>query len=310
MNTVNDKWGIIYHPNAGRHSARKHWKEIKEYIDSKHIRYDYVQSIGYGSVQQLAHEYAEQGYRTIILVGGDGALNDAVNGILSANTTFPKEEIALGIIPNGVFNDFAHYWGSDMDYRAAVDWIVNYRRKKIDVGVCSYYNGTKHECRYFVNAINIGLCARVVRITDQTKRFWGMGLISSFAAMISVIFERQIYRSHLRISDDHVRGRFMNICVGNARAYGLTPSAAPYNGWLDVSIIRYPKVWQLLKGLWMLVNRRLLNHKLVDVYRTKHIRVLRAQNAAISLDGRILQDIHYPIDITIKPEALTLIIPN
>ena len=310
MNTGNNKWGIIYHPRAGTRKARKRWTAIRAYIDSKQINYDYVQSLGYGSVQRLAHDYAEQGYRTIVIVGGDGALNDAINGIMTAKTSFPKDEIAIGIIPNGVVNDFSRYWGIDMDYNAAVDWIVNYRLKKIDVGQCTYYNGTIHESKYFVNAINIGLGARIVRITDQTKRFWGITLISSVAALFKIFFERKLYRMHLRINEDHIRGRIMNVCVGSARGYGMTPSAVPYNGWLDVSVIYYPKIWQLLKGLWMLINGRLLNHKDVKSYRTKRVRVLRAQNAAVGIDGRILQEKHLPLDITIMPETLTLIIPN
>lgn len=305
-----NKWGIIYHPRAGTRKARKRWTAIREYINSKHVSYDYVQSQGYGSVERLARTYAEKGYRTIVLVGGDGALNDAVNGIMNAQTPIPKNEIALGIIPNGVINDFARYWGIDMNYRDAVDWIVNNRRKVIDVGQCAFYNGTVHEYHYFINAINIGLGARIVRITDQTKRFWGINLISSFAAMLQIIFERKLYRTHLRINEDHVRGRIMNVCIGSARGYGMTPSAVPYNGWLDVSVIYYPKIFQLFQGLWLLVRGRLLNHKLVKSYRTKRVRVLRAQNASIGIDGRILQQKYFPLEITIQPDALTFIIPN
>jgi diacylglycerol kinase family enzyme len=55
---------------------------------------------------------------------------------------------------------------------------------------------------------------------------------------------------------------------------------------------------------------RLLNHKIVKPYRTRKVKILRAQNAEISLDGRIWFDRHFPIEITIAPEALTLIIPN
>ena len=67
---------------------------------------------------------------------------------------------------------------------------------------------------------------------------------------------------------------------------------------------------QLLKGLWLLVNRRLLNlKKVVKPYRTRKVKILRAQNAAISLDGRQLYN-DCPLDVRILPEALTLIIPE
>lgn len=308
MSVEPGKWGIIYNPKAGTRKAHKRWKEIKSYMDGKGVSYDYVQSEGFGSVERLARILANNDYRTIVIVGGDGALNDGVNGIMTSNAT-NKEDIAIGIIPNGIGNDFAQYWDEDLDYKKAVDRIINNRRKKIDVGFCRYFNGTTHERRFFVNSVNIGLGARLVKITDQTKRFWGVKFLSYLTAFFLLFFERNLYRTHMVINGEHIRGRVMTICIGSARGYGQTPSAVPYNGWLDVSIIYRPQALQIFSGLWMLIQGRILNHKVVRSYRTKKVKVLRARNASVDLDGRLLPK-HFPIEIGIKPEALTLIIPN
>lgn len=114
---------------------------------------------------------------------------------------------------------------------------------------------------------------------------------------------------HLRINDEHIRGRIMTVCVGSACGYGQTPSAVPYNGWLDVSVIYRPQLLQTMSGLWMLIQGRILNHKVVKSYRTKKVKVLRAKNAAVDLDGRILPK-HFPLEIGILPEKITLIIPD
>ena len=104
------------------------WKTVRWF-------FDYVQSEGFGSVERLARTLANNGYRTIVIVGGDGAINDAINGIMTSMVE-DKTNIAFGIIPNGIGNDFAKYWGLDEDnYKAAVDWIINRRLRKIDVGV-------------------------------------------------------------------------------------------------------------------------------------------------------------------------------
>lgn len=302
------KWGVIYNPKAGTRKAQKRWKEIKEYMDSKGVSYDYVQSEGFGSVERLAGILANNDYRTIVIVGGDGALNDAINGIMTSNAE-NKSEIAIGIIPNGIGNDFAKYWNEDLDHRKAVDCIINNRKRKIDVGFCRYYNGKNHERRFFLNAVNIGLGARIVKITDQTKRFWGVKFLSYLTAFFLLFFERKLYRAHLKINDEHIRGRVMTVCVGSGSGYGQTPSAVPYNGWLDVSIIYRPQALQIFSGLWMLIQGRILNHKVVRSYRTKKVRVLRARNASVDLDGRLLPK-HFPIEIGIKPEAVSLIIPR
>ena len=308
MSVEAGKWGVIYNPKAGTRKVQKRWKEIKEYMDQKGVAYDYVQSEGFGSVERLAGILANNGYTTIVVVGGDGALNDAINGIMLSNAEH-KEDIAIGIIPNGIGNDFARYWDIGMDYKQAVDWIIKNRHRKIDVGFCNFYDGEKHQRRYFLNAINIGFGARIVKVTDGTKRFWGVKFLSYLAAFFLLFFERNLYRMHLRINDEHIRGRIMTVCVGSACGYGQTPSAVPYNGWLDVSVIYRPQLLQTMSGLWMLIQGRILNHKVVKSYRTEKVKVLRAKNAAVDLDGRILPK-HFPLEIGILPEKITLIIPD
>ena len=242
MSVEPKKWGVIYNPKAGTRKVKKRWKEIKEYMDSKGVDYDYVQSEGFGSVERLAKILANNGYRTIVIVGGDGALNDAINGIMLSDAE-DKENIALGMIPNGIGNDFAKYWGLSTEYKPAL------------------------------------------------------------------IFERKLYRMHLRINDEHIRGRIMTVCIGSAWGWGQTPSAVPYNGWLDVSVIYRPEFLQIISGLWMLIQGRILNHKVVKSYRTKKVKVLRAQNAAVDLDGRLLPR-HFPLEVGVLSEKTTLIIPN
>ena len=66
MSVEPKKWGVIYNPKAGTRKVKKRWKEIKEYMDSKGVDYDYVQSEGFGSVERLAKILANNCYRTII----------------------------------------------------------------------------------------------------------------------------------------------------------------------------------------------------------------------------------------------------
>ncbi len=309
MAVEKNRWGIIYNPKSGTRKVQKRWLKIREYLEERGVAFDYLQSESYKSVERLSCMLANNGYRTIVIVGGDGALNDAINGIMGSDAV-DKADIALGIIPNGIGNDYADYWNIDLDdYKQAIDTIINRRLRKVDVGVCSYFDGERHVTRYFLNAVQIGLGARVVRITDRTYRFWGVRSLSFYASMFLLLFERKLYRTHLRINDEHVRGRVMAVCIGSARGYGLTPNAVPYNGWMDVSVIYRPELMQLFSGLWMLLRGRILNHKMLKPYRTKKVLVLRAQNAQVSLDGRILPK-YFPLQVTIAHEAINFVIPN
>ena len=310
MAVESNRWGIIYNPKAGSRKTQKKWNEIRSYMESRGVLFDYLQSEGYGSVERLARMLANNGYRTIVIVGGDGAINDAINGIMTSSAS-DKDQIALGIIPNGIGNDFASYWGLEKDdYKEAVDWIINRRLRKIDVGRVSYNEGDLRKTRYFINAMYVGLGARFVWISNGTRRFWGMQWLSYLSSMFLLLFERMLYRIDMKINGEHIQDTVMTVCIGSARGYGLTPSAVPYNGWLDVSVVYRPELLQLIKGLWLLVNGRLLNLKVVKPYRTHKVKILRSQNAAISLDGRQLYYDDSSLDVRILPEALTLIIPK
>ena len=310
MAVESNRWGIIYNPKAGSRKTQKKWNEIRSYMESRGVLFDYLQSEGYGSVERLARMLANNGYRTIVIVGGDGAINDAINGIMTSSAS-DKDQIALGIIPNGIGNDFASYWGLEKDnYKEAVDWIINRRLRKIDVGRVSYNEGDLRKTRYFINAMYVGLGARFVWISNGTRRFWGMQWLSYLSSMFLLLFERMLYRIDMKINGEHIQDTVMTVCIGSARGYGLTPSAVPYNGWLDVSVVHRPELLQLIKGLWLLVNGRLLNLKVVKPYRTHKVKIHRVQNAAISLDGRQLYYDESSLDVRILPEALTLIIPK
>ena len=101
MAVETNRWGIIYNPKAGSRKTQKKWDAIREYMESRGVLFDYLQSEGYGSVERLARMLANNGYKTIVVIGGDGAINDAINGIMTSSAE-NKDQIALGIIPNGI----------------------------------------------------------------------------------------------------------------------------------------------------------------------------------------------------------------
>ena len=197
------RWGVIYNPKAGSRKAQKRWKEIRGYMESRGVLFDYVQSDGFGSVERLSRALANNGYRTIVIVGGDGAINDAVNGIMLSDVP-DKHDIAFGIIPNGIGNDFAKYWGLDSDdYKGAVDVLINRRLRKVDVGVFSYLMG-KHQIRHFLNAVISGWGTYCTLLTNEHRRF-GNTSLSYLASLFLVAFERKLYRMHLKVNDEHIR---------------------------------------------------------------------------------------------------------
>lgn len=304
-----NRWGIVYVPMAGVRKKHRRWHQIKEYLEIKKIQYDYIQSEEYGAVERLTQMYVDNGYRTIVIVGGDMAVNDALNGIMSSSVEH-IEHISFGIIPNGIGNDFADFWGLGVDdYKKAIDCIEKGATRKIDIGYCVFTDENILKKRYFLMAVNIGLGARAIEISDECKRFWGKRNPTYILSILRLFKERSLYKIHMTVNGETIHDRLMTVCVGNSRGYGLTPSAVPYNGWLDVSVVYRPALGQMIQGLWMLLRGHILNHKQVKPYRTKKVTVYSTEGASICVDGRTLE-YKCPLEISLMPEFLHFIVPT
>ena len=251
------------------------------------------------------------GYKTIIIVGGDSALNDAVNSLMHEPKEV-RESVALGVVPNGVMNDFASFWGFDEgELEETVDILMKHRVRKVDLGCMRYVNRDGERChRYFLNCVNIGLIASIMNLRRQTRRLFGSRTLSFFTSFALMIFQRMEYKMELKINSDTIKRKVMTVCVGSARGYGQTPNAVPYNGMLDVSVVYHPEVTQLLEGLYLFVRGKFLNHRSVHPYRTTEVTVVEAKRAMVGVDGRLMHTPEGPFKITIEQEVINFLIPE
>lgn len=304
------RWGIIYCPKEGTSQIHKQWEEICAYLTEKKVAYDFVQSESSHSVERLAAMLAGNGYSTIVIVGGDAALNRALNGILALGGEV-RQRVAIGVIPNGWGNDFAHFWGIEEDnYKQTIDWLIARRIRKVDVGYCLTEVQGKQYVRYFLNCVNVGLVADIMNIKHKTRRFWGALTMSHLASMFLLLFQRMEHKMHFKVNQDEINRSVMTVCIGSARGYGQTPSGVPYNGLLDVSVVERPEMAQMMECLWMLYSGRFLNHKAVKSYRTRRVNFFNHGKATVSLDGAVWPEATTPMEVGIHPEWLNFIIPS
>lgn len=305
-----NKWGLLYCPRGEwRSSAR--WTKIEKVLRQLHVDYDFVQSENQKSVERLVKMFINNGYKTIVIVGGDSALNDAVNCLMQVDASV-RNQIALGIIPNGLMNDFAHFWGfDDSDYEQTVKWLQQRRVRKIDLGCIRYQNKKGENChRYFLNCVNVGLIAAIMNLRRKTHHVFGSRTLSFLFSFVLMIFQRLDYKMHIRINSDVIKRRVMTMCVGNASGYGQTPNAVPYNGLLDVSVVHHPGMTQLFEGFYLFVKGKFLNHKSVHPYRTREVVVEDSSHAMIGVDGRLMKTPVGPYRITVEQEVINFLIPQ
>ena len=304
------RWGILY---WGKNTLRQQtrWERIEKCLHENQIAFDYVQSESMGSVERLVKMMINNGYKTIIIAGGDSALNDAVNCLMQVDAD-TRNQIALGVIPNGVMNDFAHFWGfKESEVEQSVAWLKRHRVRKIDLGRINYKNKNGEAChRYFLNCVNIGLIAAIMNLRRKTRHLLGSRTLSFIFSFILMLFQRLDYKMILRINTDVIKRKVMTVCVGNALGYGQTPNAVPYNGLLDVSVVYHPEMMQLIEGFYLFLRGKFLNHRSVHPYRTREIDVIETQHALVGLDGRLMNTPVGSFRIKVEQEVINFLIPD
>lgn len=305
-----NKWGLLYCPRGGWRS-NKRWERIEKALRANHVDYDFVQSESHKSVERLVKMFINNGYKTIVVVGGDSALNDAVNCLMQVDASV-RNQIALGVIPNGLMNDFAHFWGfDDSDYDQTVRWLKQRRVRKIDLGCIRYVNKKGEKChRYFLNCINIGLIASIMNLRRQTRHFFGSRALSYFFSFVLMMFQRLEYKMNIRINSDVIKRKVMTVCIGNASGYGQTPNAVPYNGLLDVSVVYHPEMAQFFEGIYLFVKGKFLNHRSVHPYRTREVEFVDISRALIGIDGRLMATPVGDFRVTVDQEVVNFLIPE
>jgi diacylglycerol kinase family enzyme len=167
-NTGNQEWFTIVNPNAGNGKGQKDWNRISDLLKRNQIQTDVKFTEKKGQATEFTRDAIGSGFRKLISVGGDGTLNEIVNGAFFQEFCSPKE-IILSMIPVGTGNDWGRMFGIPLVYEGAVQVIREGKQMLHDIGLISYYNGDKKEKRYFINIAGLGLESLVVKKTNKQK---------------------------------------------------------------------------------------------------------------------------------------------
>lgn len=304
---------MLYCPKRGIiDNSKRRWVHVESSLNACGIVFDKVQSESQGSVERIVKMMVNNGYKTILIVGGDSALNDAVNCLMHTEKRV-RDEIAIGIVPNGVMNDFASFWEiEDGNVEATIKSLSKRRIRKIDLGCIRYRNKKDEAChRYFLNCVNVGFIASIMNLRRRTRHLLGSRTLSFALSFILLIFQRMDYAMRLTINSEQIKRKVMNVCIGNARGYGQTPNAVPYNGLLDVSVIKHTDITQLFQGFYLFLKGRLLNHRSVRAYRTREIVLEKIDHALVGVDGRLMNGSpRGEFRITVEQEVINFLIPS
>lgn len=307
-NPIRNEWFTIVNPNAGNGKGKKDWERISGLFAKENIRIISKFTEKKGQAIEFAGEALGAGFRKIISVGGDGTLNEVVNGIFSQDYCNTKE-VTIGMIPVGTGNDWGRMFGIPLVYEGSVNVIKENKSLMHDIGVISYYSGAEQHKRYFINIAGLGFEAMVVKKTNKQKDKGRSNNAIYFYNLLSSLISYKKTDAEIIIDGIKRSAKVFSINVGNGRYCGggmrQTPEALPDDGLLDITVIKEMGRMEIIKALHILYDGTILSHPKVDGYRANNLRVTSGSMLFAEADGESLG--HTPVEFSILPASVKVI---
>ena len=285
---------VILNPAANRGKMDKYRAIVRDRAEREQARY--VETTKQGEAKELAMIAAKEG-RPVIIVGGDGSVHEAVNGILSSGSRVP-----LGIVGAGSGNDFA--WNTlklPRDPADAIEKSFNGQLIEVDAGVV---NG-----RYFANSFSVGLDADIALAADRMKKIPFMsGARLYYATTIKQLLLGYRNCPWLSFQLDGRDGstnkiqskRFVLIAVTNGPTYGagfrINPKADHADGLFDVCTIDYTPLLRALKLLPIVKKGEHIGLPEVTFYLAKSISIESQLSVNVQMDGETTNSKSYSVE--------------
>jgi YegS/Rv2252/BmrU family lipid kinase len=307
-NKGNNDWLVIVNPNAGKGKGKKDWIRIAGLFAKNDISIVPVFTERKGHAIELARDGITSGFRKVISVGGDGTMNEVVNGIFTQDQCQPGE-ITVGMIPVGTGNDWGRMFSIPLVYEGSVKVIKECKTMLHDVGLVTFYYGGTSEKRYFINIAGLGFEAAVVKRTNIQK---DKGRANKAIYFINLLMSLISYRNtKAEIIIDGIKSTcdVFSVNVGNGRYCGggmrQTPEALPDDGLLDITVIKSMGRIEIIRNLQILYDGTILSHPKVDGYRSNNLKVTSESLLYAEADGETLG--HTPVEFSVIPLGVKIV---
>lgn len=306
--SISNEWFAIVNPNAGNGKGKKDRIRISDILSRNDIRFTMKPTERKGHAIAITRELIVSGCRKFICIGGDGTLNEIINGIFLQDHC-PANEITLSLIPVGTGNDWGRMFGIPLVYEGAVEIIRQGKTLLHDVGVVDYYNGDQEKRHYFLNIAGLGFESVVVRKSNKQKEKGKSNKAIYFYNLLSSLISYKNSPAELIIDGKASNAKVFSINVGNGRYCGggmrQTPDALPDDGLLDITVIKAIGRVEIIRSLKLLYDGTILSHPKVDGYRSNNLKVSSGSLLYLEADGESLG--HTPAVFSIIPSAVNIV---
>lgn len=296
---------IIFIVNGGKKQTKK-LKAILDFFSNStffsKVEVNFTQYPGHA--EEIARESSSK-FDYLIVVGGDGTLNEVVNGFDFAS------KIVIGLLPFGTANDFARGQKLQLDAAFLFELIKKDTYKSIDVGLVTSFNSQSTINRRFINIADIGLGGYVTQEMIKSKNQFFSGKINYASAILKGMINYS--KPELIVKGDYnFQGRVLTlaVCNGSYFGYGLciAPKANIQNGALNITCVGNVSILDYLKNLHKIKRGDIIDHPEIAYTSIQSIEVNHTNEACpIEVDGEFIG--YTPVTIQLLPSKLKFLLP-
>ena len=303
--SISDRTTFLVNPASENGATGRRWPEIANRAAAMGVRGEALLSESPGDLTALARKAVDDGAELLVAVGGDGTVNEVVNGIAG------RDSVELAVIPCGTGWDFVRTYGIPRSLDEALHVMQDGRLREIDVGRASFrsWEGQREE-RYFANIASAGMSGAIAKRANETSKALG-GKLSYFWATLAVFSRWQTSELTVSVGDETRTGRMHDVVVANGRYFGggmmICPEAEPDDGAFDVLLIGNLTKRDLLLTLPKTYRGRHLPHPKAELLRGPRVEIQAAEALPLELDGE--QPGATPARFEVVPRALRLRVP-
>jgi diacylglycerol kinase (ATP) len=288
---------IILNPFAKSEKAGPLWYELYKLNQQRKIRL----TKGPGSATKKAAKAARKGYGVIVAAGGDGTINEVINGIVGTDA-------ALGILPLGSVNVLARELRIPLKLKDAWKVIEDGHTRTLDLVHMEYEVEGKLHNRYFVQLAGFGLDAHIVKqVTWLQKKKWGplSYVLETFKSVSDELPKIQV-----RIDDgEPVEAAFA--LAGNGRYYGgpipVFSKASMTDGLVDMCLFQSGRRRDILNYLQAILRGAHTKTRGIIYQQAKSVEITSASPVPVEIDGEFVG--HSPVRLKVVPSALKILVP-
>ncbi len=301
-------WALILNPRAKGGKAARLGRKLINALAEFDISFKLFETGGPGGGEMCALNCIDEGYRNILVAGGDGSVYDVLNGLLS-HPSYNAAQFKLAVYPIGTGNDFARFTKMPFSPEGFAKEIKAGYSEFFDAGKIVFGSKTP---RYFINVAGLGFDAQVAERANIMKKKGFSGVSTYVLALLTTLFRYREIDCTIELDGKSFRAAIFTLLVGNGTHAGngmrLAPDASPQDGYFHVTCVTKISRRKIVANIHRIFSGNFKHFKEVEIYKSQSLRVFSNAQITFQADGELLQAA--AAEFKILPNAIQLVVSD